>query len=88
MKLAMKTLHWNETDGIWLLGKLAFIKFLNQFRYDYDLERNAHSNTYYVSNALPLYAKCYDGDDAPGYVDVTPYRVYEYLKVAFSRHWH
>ncbi|KAL3097492.1 hypothetical protein niasHS_003940 [Heterodera schachtii] len=60
MKLAIKRLHWNETDGIW---------------YDYDLEREAHSNTYYVSNALPLYSKCYDDED-----DVTPYKVFEYLK--------
>lgn len=56
----MRKLHWNETDGIW---------------YDYDLEEKVHSNTYYVSNALPLYAKCYDDED-----DVTPHRVYEYLK--------
>uniref|UniRef100_A0A0M3I3U5 Trehalase n=1 Tax=Ascaris lumbricoides TaxID=6252 RepID=A0A0M3I3U5_ASCLU len=59
-KMAMKQIHWNETDGIW---------------YDYDLDRKVHSNTYYVSNALPLYAKCYDDED-----DVTPHRVYEYLK--------
>ncbi|VDD96909.1 unnamed protein product, partial [Enterobius vermicularis] len=59
-KVAMKKLMWNETDGIW---------------YDYDLETKHHSNTYYVSNALPLYAKCYDDED-----DVTPHRVYEYLK--------
>ncbi|VDM43237.1 unnamed protein product [Toxocara canis] len=59
-KVAMKQIHWNETDGIW---------------YDYDLDRKVHSNTYYVSNALPLYAKCYDDED-----DVTPHRVYEYLK--------
>lgn len=32
-------------------------------------------NTYYVSNALPLYAKCYQDDDR------TPHRVYDYLKV-------
>ncbi|KAH7724867.1 alpha,alpha-trehalase [Aphelenchoides avenae] len=61
LKLAMKTLHWNETDGIW---------------YDYDLEHKRHSNVYYVSNAIPLYAKCYDDED-----DVTPHRVYEYLRV-------
>lgn len=61
MRLAMKTLHWNETDGIW---------------YDYDLERKAHSNVYYVSNALPLYAKCYEEED-----DVsTAHHVYKYLK--------
>ncbi|VDN50262.1 unnamed protein product [Dracunculus medinensis] len=58
-KFAMKEMHWNETDGIW---------------YDYDLDSKLHSNTYYVSNALPLYAKCYDEDD------VVPHRVYEYLK--------
>lgn len=59
-KVAMKEIHWNETDGIW---------------YDYNLDTKLHSNTYYVSNALPLYAKCYDDED-----DTTPYRVYEYLK--------
>jgi hypothetical protein len=42
------------------------------------LEKGAHSNIYYVSNALPLYAKCYDDED-----EVTPHRVYEYLKVPF-----
>jgi len=60
MKKAIKQLLWNETDGIW---------------YDYDLERKVHSNTYYVSNALPLYAKCYDDED-----EVTPHRVYDYLR--------
>jgi alpha,alpha-trehalase len=60
MKLEMKKLHWNETDGIW---------------YDYDLEQKRHSNTYYVSNAVPLYSKCFDDED-----DVTPHRVYDYLK--------
>lgn len=59
-KQAMKELLWNETDGVW---------------YDFDLETKRHSNIYYVSNALPLYAKCYDDED-----DVTPHRVYEYLK--------
>ncbi|KAM3721955.1 Trehalase [Dirofilaria immitis] len=59
-KLAMKIIHWNETDGIW---------------YDYDLEKKLHSNTYYISNALPLYAKCYDDED-----DIIPHRAYEYLK--------
>jgi alpha,alpha-trehalase len=74
VKLELSTLHWNETDGIW---------------YDYDLERKAHSNTYYVcqmstlliictflslkvSNALPLFAKCYDDE-------IIPHRVYNYL---------
>uniref|UniRef100_A0A158P8D9 Trehalase n=1 Tax=Angiostrongylus cantonensis TaxID=6313 RepID=A0A158P8D9_ANGCA len=61
-KREMKEIHWNETDGIW---------------YDYDLERKIHSNTYYVSNAIPLYAKCYDDDD-----DVIPRRVLEYLKAS------
>ncbi|TKR96298.1 hypothetical protein L596_010340 [Steinernema carpocapsae] len=59
-KTEMKELHWNETDGIW---------------YDYDLEYKTHSNTYYVSNASPLYAKCYDDED-----DVTPRKVYAYLE--------
>ncbi|KIH67085.1 alpha,alpha-trehalase [Ancylostoma duodenale] len=61
-KREMKEIHWNETDGIW---------------YDYDLERKTHSNTYYVSNAVPLYAKCYDDED-----DIVPRRVLEYLKAA------
>uniref|UniRef100_A0A8R1TM38 Trehalase n=1 Tax=Onchocerca volvulus TaxID=6282 RepID=A0A8R1TM38_ONCVO len=59
-KLVMKLIHWNETDGIW---------------YDYDLEKKLHSNTYYISNALPLYAKCYDDED-----ETIPHRTYEYLK--------
>ncbi|KAK6057211.1 alpha,alpha-trehalase [Cooperia oncophora] len=61
-KREMKEIHWNETDGIW---------------YDYDLEKKTHSNIYYVSNAIPLYAKCYDDED-----DVTPHRVHQYLKVS------
>ncbi|KAK6025344.1 alpha,alpha-trehalase, partial [Ostertagia ostertagi] len=61
-KREMKEIHWNETDGIW---------------YDYDLEKKTHSNIYYVSNAVPLYAKCYDDED-----DVTPHRVHQYLKSA------
>ncbi|PIO76778.1 alpha,alpha-trehalase [Teladorsagia circumcincta] len=61
-KREMKEIHWNETDGIW---------------YDYDLEKKTHSNIYYVSNAIPLYAKCYDDED-----DVTPHRVHQYLKSA------
>ncbi|CAD5208168.1 unnamed protein product [Bursaphelenchus xylophilus] len=60
MKTAIRSLHWNDEDGIW---------------YDFDLESKKHSNTYYVSNALPLYAKCFDDED-----EVTPFRVYEYLK--------
>ena len=43
------------------------------------LERRAHSNRYYVSNALPLYAKCYADED-----DVIPHRVYEYLQATIS----
>uniref|UniRef100_A0A914MTI7 Trehalase n=1 Tax=Meloidogyne incognita TaxID=6306 RepID=A0A914MTI7_MELIC len=43
--------------------------------YDFDLERSAHSATYYVSNALPLYAKCFDDED-----ETTPHRIYDYLK--------
>lgn len=39
-------------------------------------ELQMHSNTYYVSNALPLYAKCYDDED-----DTTPHRVHEYMEV-------
>jgi len=64
MKRELRHLNWNETDGIW---------------YDYDLETQSHSNTYYVSNAFPLYAKCYnevDGDER----DLIPHRVYAYLK--------
>ncbi|KAF8365850.1 tre-1 [Pristionchus pacificus] len=59
-KIQMREMHWNETDGVW---------------YDYDIERKMHSNTYYVSNALPLYAKCYDDED-----DTTPHRVHEYME--------
>ncbi|CCD71475.1 Trehalase [Caenorhabditis elegans] len=58
-KREMRELHWNETDGIW---------------YDYDIELKTHSNQYYVSNAVPLYAKCYDDDD-----DI-PHRVHDYLE--------
>jgi hypothetical protein len=39
----------------------------------------SHSATYYVSNALPLYAKCYDDED-----ETTPHRIYDYLKVNFN----
>ncbi|VDM98355.1 unnamed protein product [Thelazia callipaeda] len=63
-KLSLKVIHWNETDGIW---------------YDYDLEKKRHSNRYYISNALPLYAKCYDDED-----EITPHRAYDYLKVFFN----
>ncbi|EFP11662.1 CRE-TRE-1 protein [Caenorhabditis remanei] len=58
-KKEMRELHWNETDGIW---------------YDYDIELKTHSNQYYVSNAVPLYAKCYDEDDE------VPHRVHDYLE--------
>ncbi|CAD6186271.1 unnamed protein product [Caenorhabditis auriculariae] len=58
-KKEMKEIHWNETDGIW---------------YDYDIEKKTHSNIYYVSNAIPLYAKCYDDED-----EVTPHKVLNYL---------
>uniref|UniRef100_A0A914MFS8 Trehalase n=1 Tax=Meloidogyne incognita TaxID=6306 RepID=A0A914MFS8_MELIC len=119
MKLAMKTLHWNETDGIWSRGKrikltrkwslqrktkweicelcVFSITFFPMKKskllepcvdfctigsqgssigsYDFDLERSAHSATYYVSNALPLYAKCFDDED-----ETTPFRIYDYLK--------
>ncbi|VDP32842.1 unnamed protein product [Soboliphyme baturini] len=57
-KVAMKQIHWNEEDGIW---------------YDYDLDSRRHVAAYYVSNVLPLYAKCYDDD-------TVPMRVYNYLK--------
>jgi alpha,alpha-trehalase len=59
-KKAIKTLHWNESDGIW---------------YDYDLETKRHSNSYYVSNALPLFAQCFDDEK-----EEIPHRVYEYLR--------
>lgn len=62
-KREMRELHWNETDGIW---------------YDYDIELKTHSNQYYVSNAVPLYAKCYDDDD-----DI-PHRVHDYLEVSVT----
>ncbi|KRZ76107.1 Trehalase [Trichinella papuae] len=57
-KAAMKQIHWNEEDGIW---------------YDYDLETKSHVDVYYISNVLPLYAKCYDDEEVPS-------RVYNYLK--------
>lgn len=55
---AIHDIHWNETDGIW---------------YDFDIDENAHVKQYYLSNVLPLFAKCYDKD-------ATPQRVYNYLK--------
>ncbi|CAI4222428.1 unnamed protein product [Auanema sp. JU1783] len=59
-KRQMMEIHWNQTDGVW---------------YDFDIETKKHSNTYYVSNAVPLYAKCFDDDE-----DIIPHRVHEYLK--------
>uniref|UniRef100_A0A915J431 Trehalase n=1 Tax=Romanomermis culicivorax TaxID=13658 RepID=A0A915J431_ROMCU len=59
-KMIMTEMHWNATDGIW---------------YDYDLEGHKHIRAYYISNAMPLFAHCYDenGEDKP-------LRVYEYMK--------
>lgn len=56
----MKQIHWNKEDGIW---------------YDYDLDHKSHRREYYISNALPLFAHCYDDDDE------TPQKVYNYMKV-------
>ncbi|CEF66649.1 Trehalase [Strongyloides ratti] len=60
IKKEMKTLHWNETDGIW---------------YDYDLETKKHITEYYISNTVPLYARCFDDSD-----EIIPHKVYDYLK--------
>lgn len=59
-KMLMKQMHWNETDGVW---------------YDYDLEQHRHVDAYYISNALPLFAHCYDDQN-----ETVPLRVYEYMK--------
>lgn len=58
-KLQMATMHWNATDQTW---------------YDHDLETGAHVRQYYISNAVPLYARCYDDDRVP-------HQFYHYLKV-------
>lgn len=44
------------------------------FRYDYDLDSGKHVREYYISNFLPLFAKCYSNDDIPR-------RAYDYLEV-------
>lgn len=75
MKKALRILHWNETDGIWYdydLERQVFSPFLSLIKFHFKV----HSNSYYVSNALPLYAKCFDDDS------VVPHRVYDYLKVS------
>lgn len=59
-KMLMRQMHWNETDGVW---------------YDYDLEQHRHVDAYYISNALPLFAHCYDDQD-----ETVPLRVYQYMK--------
>ncbi len=58
----MKQIHWNEEDGVW---------------YDYDLESKKHVRVYYISNMLPLFAKCYDEE-------TVPHRVFHYMRVLFS----
>uniref|UniRef100_A0A915HQV2 Trehalase n=1 Tax=Romanomermis culicivorax TaxID=13658 RepID=A0A915HQV2_ROMCU len=58
LKAMVELLHWNESAGVW---------------FDYDLERRTHIDTYYVSNALPLFTRCYDNDTKPR-------RVYEYMR--------
>uniref|UniRef100_A0A0N5A169 Trehalase n=1 Tax=Parastrongyloides trichosuri TaxID=131310 RepID=A0A0N5A169_PARTI len=60
LKKEIKDIHWNESDGIW---------------YDYDLEKKAHIREYYISNTIPLYARCYDDPD-----NKLPPRVYNYLE--------
>lgn len=55
-------------DGIYTPNELCILNAKFQL----------HSNTYYISNALPLYAKCYDDED-----EIIPHRAYNYLKVCF-----
>ena len=38
-----------------------------------NLKFQQHNTAYYVSNAVPLYAKCFDDD-------LIPYQVHDYLK--------
>lgn len=59
-KATFKKIHWHEQDGIW---------------YDYDTERKEHRRQYYLSNALPLFAHCYNDDEK------VPRKVFNYLKV-------
>uniref|UniRef100_A0A5S6QFV1 Trehalase n=1 Tax=Trichuris muris TaxID=70415 RepID=A0A5S6QFV1_TRIMR len=54
----LKYVHWNEKDGIW---------------YDYDLEKKEHIKAYYISNAIPLYSRCFDNQNVP-------MRVYKYME--------
>ncbi|CDW61087.1 Trehalase [Trichuris trichiura] len=61
-KLAKKVLlyvHWNEENGVW---------------YDYDLDRKEHIKSYYISNAVPLYSRCFDNEN------VVAMRVYKYME--------
>lgn len=62
-KALLKHFHWNEADGIW---------------YDYDVENKHHRREYYLSNALPLFAHCYDEQTN------VPRKVYNYLEVQCS----
>ncbi|CAJ0964094.1 unnamed protein product, partial [Mesorhabditis belari] len=57
LKRALEVLHWNATEGIW---------------FDYDLDLKGHFPSYYISNAIPLWTRCFDDDDIPN-------RVHSYL---------
>ncbi|KFD54549.1 hypothetical protein M514_04494 [Trichuris suis] len=58
-KKVLKYVHWNEKDGVW---------------YDYDLDRKEHIKSYYISNAVPLYSRCFDNEN------VIAMRVYKYME--------
>lgn len=55
----MTRLHWNDDDGVW---------------YDYDIHARTQIESFYISNIVPLFAKCYENSSIPK-------RVYEYMKV-------
>lgn len=75
-------MHWNETDGIWsLLAKFMFLTLKEMVdRYDYDVGTGKHINKFYLSNALPVYARCYDDDDDQS----GPRSLFQYLVVSSS----
>ncbi|CAJ0578277.1 unnamed protein product, partial [Mesorhabditis spiculigera] len=58
LKKALQLLHWNETEGVW---------------FDYDLDLKGHLTSYYISNAVPLWTRCFDDDEVP-------HRVHAYLQ--------
>ncbi|CDW60029.1 Trehalase domain containing protein, partial [Trichuris trichiura] len=47
-KKVLKYVHWNEKNGVW---------------YDYDLDWKEHMKSYYISNAVPLYNRCFDNEN-------------------------